>query len=69
MTVAPVPFEPERFFVSSESRSDVCHIVDVRFKLEPWSKPVVACGCESNFIYGRPCKHILAVANFLKALT
>lgn len=66
MNVTPIEHEPGRFFVQSQSRP-IEHTVDLRYKEEPRSKPKPACGCESNFIHGRLCPHILAVVNYEKA--
>ena len=58
MTVEPIPFE-HRYFVSSSSRGDVTHIVDLAYKEEAWSRPKCFCSCEESFIKGHICKHIL----------
>lgn len=63
MTVTPIPWEKSRFFVSSESRSGVDHVVDLAYVEEGHKKSHAACGCESNFIYGRLCAHIRAAVN------
>lgn len=63
MTIEPIPFELGRFFAESKSGREP-HVVDLAYQPNPWSKPMCACGCESNFIYGRMCKHIEATVEF-----
>jgi len=65
MTVQPIEHELGRFFVESQSGREP-HVVDLQYREEPWRKPHVACGCESNFIHGRLCPHILAAFEYFK---
>jgi hypothetical protein len=61
MTVTPIPGEPFRYLVQSESRPDVEHTVDLQYREEPWCKPVAACGCEQIMAkHLTTCKHIRA---------
>jgi SWIM zinc finger. len=63
MKVEPLPFEPERFLVQSQSRKGIVHLVDMNYDPEQ-RKPVKGrpvCGCEDCQIRNRTCKHILAV--------
>lgn len=70
MTVTPIPFEKSRFFVSSESRSGVDHVVDLDWRDEKWHKPRALCGCEQCQAKGEgTCKHIFAVVDYLKTTT
>ena len=55
MTVEPIPGEPARWFVTSDSRPEMIHIVDMDYHGAP------ACGCEQYMVRGQPCKHIAAV--------
>jgi hypothetical protein len=57
--VRPVPFERERWFVRSASRSEVDHVVDVAFE------GAFACGCEQFMVRGLECPHIRAVKRHL----
>lgn len=66
MTVSPVPFEPSRFWVSSESRADVEHLVDLSWQDEKWHRPKALCSCEQCQAKGfKVCKHILIVAQWV----
>ncbi len=66
MTVTPITGELCRFFVSSESRSDVDHIVDMDWREEKWHRPRAKCGCEQVQAKGEAtCKHIFAVVDYL----
>lgn len=64
MSVEPVPFEKWRYFVTSRSRPGQQHTVDLQYVEDGHTKPHCACGCESNFIYGRPCPHIEAAVKY-----
>jgi hypothetical protein len=65
MTVTPIPGEPGRYLVQSESRPDVQHTVDLRYQEEPHSKPVPCCGCERMMAkHEKSCKHLRAVVEF-----
>ena len=67
MTVTRIPGEPTRFWVSSESRPEVEHLVDFDWRDEKWMKPKALCGCELCQAQGfKVCKHIFAVVDFLK---
>lgn len=63
MSVEPITGELGRFFVESQSGREP-HTVDLFYQNNPWSKPKCACGCESNFIKGRICPHIMAAAKY-----
>lgn len=60
------PYDHGRFLVSSRSRVDLTHLVDLSHQDEPWRKPHPMCSCESNFIHGRICPHILATVEHEK---
>jgi hypothetical protein len=65
MTVEQIPFEPGRFYVWSESRADVCHVVDLRYQENPWNKPTPTCFCEQCAAKGfKVCKHLVATVEF-----
>ena len=65
MNVEPVPFEPTRFWVTSESRS-IEHLVDFDWRDEKWHRPKAVCSCEQVQAKGfKVCKHILRVADFI----
>ena len=66
MSIEPVPFEPGRFYVKSDSRKNVLHLVDLAWQEESWQKPKPFCGCEESLAKGHICKHILATVNFEK---
>lgn len=55
-----VPYDIGTFLVSSESgRNGVsAHLVDLAYVPDGHRKAKPTCGCESNFIYGRLCRHI-----------
>lgn len=66
MTVTPVPFEPTRFWVSSERPNIEPYLVDFDNRDEKWSKPKAVCGCPDCFAKGfKPCKHIFRVVDYL----
>jgi leucyl-tRNA synthetase len=66
MTVTPIPGEYSRFFVSSESRSGVDHVVDMDWRDEKWMKPVAMCSCEEMFCkHKKRCKHVEQVIEWL----
>ncbi len=68
MTVTPIPGELCRFFVSSESRKGVDHIVDMDWRDEKWHKSRARCGCEQVQCKDEPtCKHIFAVVDYLNS--
>lgn len=67
MNIQPIEGEQGRFFVTSASRPDQQHTVDLQYVEEDHKKPHAACGCESNFIYGRICPHILATVAYEQA--
>lgn len=60
MTVEAIPGEPGRFFVSSRSRPEMWHMVDLAFVQEGFSGSCCACGCEEYQCKGHVCAHILA---------
>jgi len=62
------PHDIGTFMVSSESRPDMCHLVDLHYQEEKRSKPVMICGCEESFIKGHTCKHIRFLVEYLKGL-
>lgn len=67
MNVQQIPGETTRFFVSSESRTGVSHVVDMDWRDEKWHRPKALCGCEQVQAKGLPtCKHIFAVVDYLK---
>lgn len=55
MRIAPVHFEPTRFWVESETRRGDWHMVD----LDDDGKP--GCSCHDFMCRDRTCKHIEAV--------
>lgn len=60
MKVEPIPGERTRFFVQSESRPDVQHVVDLDYE------GTVVCGCEQMQAKKESsCKHVAAVAQHL----
>ena len=60
MTVTRIPGE-FRYWVSSESRSGIDHLVDLTWQEERWNKPIAKCSCEACQAQGvRYCKHIKA---------
>lgn len=68
MTVTPIPGEPGRYLVQSESRPDVQHTVDLHYQEEPWSKPIPSCGCEQIMAkHLKTCKHIKACLDYEQA--
>lgn len=62
MTVQQIPGE-NRFYVSSRSRPEIWHVVDLAYVEDGHRKPFPACGCESNLIHHRICPHIIACVN------
>lgn len=64
--VRPVPGEPERFYVTSATRPEVEHIVDVNWVECPGDQARPFCGCEESMAKGNVCRHIKAVADYLK---
>lgn len=59
MTVTPIEGEIGRFWVTSETRQDVVHVVDLRGKPD-------RCSCEQAQAKGdRYCKHLKAVIKHL----
>ena len=62
------PFDNGTFLVSSRSRPEMLHLVDVQWQETPREKITVKCGCESSLIHGRICPHILATVDHLKKL-
>ena len=70
MTVSHIPGEYCRFFVSSESRAGIDHIVDMDWRDEKWHRPKAVCSCEQVQAKGlRTCKHIFAVVDYLNTIT
>ena len=68
MRVTPIPWEKTRFFVSSESRVGVDHIVDMDWRDEKWHRPRALCSCEQCQAKGfRVCKHIWKVVEYVKS--
>lgn len=66
MTVTKVPHEL-RYWVSSESRSGLEHLVDLADRDEPWSRPVARCSCERvQCGHEKYCKHIKLVVQIEK---
>lgn len=59
MIIEPILGEPTRYFVKSETREDVFHIVD----MDDDGKP--NCSCEDSMTRHRVCKHIRAVKEHL----
>lgn len=58
MTVTRIPGE-FRYWVSSESRSGVEHLVDLAYVEEPWQKPHAVCSCWRCFCgHEKYCRHI-----------
>lgn len=66
MKVRQYPGESERFLVSSDSRPEVEHIVDIAWVEAPGLMARPACSCERGMAHNEPRKHILAVARYLK---
>jgi hypothetical protein len=65
MIVTPIPMEPTRFWVSSESR-DIDHLVDLDWRDEKWHRPKAVCSCEQMQAKGfKVCKHIFCVADYV----
>ena len=62
------PLDNGTFLVSSRSRPGLQHLVDLCWQESPKDKPTIRCGCESSFIYGRTCPHIIATVDHLKKL-
>jgi hypothetical protein len=60
MTIEPIPGEPTRWIVQSESRKDYAFIVDLDYS-EAGEPGRPACGCEQFMVRGIVCKHILAI--------
>ena len=60
--ITPVPFEPTRFWVASESRRGLVHLVDADYD-GGW-----ACSCEQFMCRGIECKHIEAVKDEIENL-
>lgn len=65
MQVRPIPGEAERFFVTSRSRPEVDHIVDVAWTECPGDMPRPQCSCERGQAHNEVCAHIKAVLNYL----
>lgn len=61
MTVEAIPGEVGRFWVSSRSRPEMLHVVDLQWQEEPRQKPHAFCGCEDSMAKGHICGHIIAV--------
>lgn len=62
MKVEPVPFERTRFWVESESRPELLHLVDLSYQETPRDKPRAVCSCEDSMARGtKVCKHVRAV--------
>ena len=66
MQVRPIPGEAERFFVTSRSRPEIDHIIDVAYVECPGDQPRVSCSCERGMAHDEPCEHIKALAEYLK---
>lgn len=67
MTIMPIPGEPGRFYVASESRPDVVFIVDLEYREERWMKPHPFCSCEDALCReNHNCKHVVAVRAYLE---
>jgi uncharacterized Zn finger protein len=63
MTVTPIPNEPGRFHVTSET-DDLPWLVDLK---SPYGEPKCACAIEHNRTERHwSCKHIRAVIAYLK---
>lgn len=60
------PHDLGTFLVESNSGREP-HLVDMAYVGEGKRNPVPACGCESNFIHGRPCKHIKAASEYVES--
>jgi hypothetical protein len=67
--VEPIPFEPTRFFVASDSRKGMRHVVDLAYDAEqrkPGAKCQPFCGCEDCMTRpDRICKHIVKVVKWI----
>jgi hypothetical protein len=61
VNIVPIPFEQGRFYVQSESRPEVLHVVDLAWQEETWTKPHPQCGCERGLAHNEYCKHLEAV--------
>ena len=61
MKLRPIPGEPTRWRVWSETREGVAYIVDREYVAEPGEAAAWACGCEQFMVRGLECKHIRAV--------
>lgn len=66
MKVRPIPGEADRFWVTSDSRPEVDHVVDVAWVECPGDQPMVKCSCERGLAHDEPCRHIIALAEYLK---
>ena len=65
MIVTQIPGE-FRYWVSSESRSGIDHLVDLTWQEERWNRPRALCSCEQMQCKGMPyCKHVLFLVNYL----
>ena len=62
MTASRIPFE-DRWYVTSESRPGLVHVVDLHYQPESWMSPRPACGCEESMAKGHTCKHIKFLEN------
>ena len=60
MNIEPIPGEPTRWIVQSESRAGTAFIVDLDYS-EHGEPGHPACGCEQFMVRGIVCKHIHAV--------
>ena len=58
MTICPIPFEPTRFVVESETRSGLAFIVDSDYYTGRADGCRWACGCERLMADNEICKHI-----------
>lgn len=62
------PYDQGTFLVSSRSRPEMQHLVDLAYCEEPWMKPRPYCGCEDCHAKdGHICKHIEAVVAYEQA--
>lgn len=66
MKVQPYAGESNRYLVQSDSRPEMLHVVDMEWVECPGDQPRPLCGCEQSFAKGLLCKHIKAVADYLK---
>ena len=67
VSITPIPFEPLRYWVQSDSRTDVLHVVDLAWQEEPRQRCKPFCSCERCLAqHEATCKHIAACVRWEK---